>query len=70
MKKFFVSFFKGLAYLALYFGIMNLVQDIELVKQTHDAAQSLMLREDVQAHNTISHALALFEEKSSRVVLT
>ncbi len=50
-------------------GIMHLVQDIELVKQTHDAAQSLMLREDVQAHNTISHALALFEEKSSRVVL-
>ncbi len=28
MKKFFIGFFKGLAYLALYFGIMNLVQGI------------------------------------------
>lgn len=28
MKKFFISFFKGLAYLALYFGILNLVQGI------------------------------------------
>ena len=28
MKKFFIGFFKGLAYLALYFGIMNLIQGI------------------------------------------
>lgn len=28
MKKFFIGFFKGLAYLALYYGIMNLVQGI------------------------------------------
>ena len=50
-------------------GITRLIQDVELVKQTHDAVQSLMLREDAAAHHMISRALALFEEKNQRVVM-
>jgi ATP-dependent DNA helicase RecG len=50
-------------------GITRLIQDVELVKQTHDAVQSLMLREDVAAHRIISHALAMFDAKSQRIVM-